>query len=125
MSYRQKVFLKGFGNDEFAKFRTTYETINPDRPIETANVKYEETDQRFRIFIEVTDNSTQSFVEEILPHHNLFLNGKIPLSGNRVTTSVWDYRGKFGVYEAAEVLPKIAGSRVLDIVCNGATTHFS
>ena len=50
MSYRQKVFLKEFNKDEFAKFRTTYELINPDRPIETANVRYEDTDPRFRKF---------------------------------------------------------------------------
>jgi hypothetical protein len=39
MSYKQKVFLKEFNKDEYSKFRTTYELINPDRPIETANVK--------------------------------------------------------------------------------------
>jgi len=43
MSYRQKVFLKEFNKDEFAKFHTTYELINPDRPIETANVNFKGT----------------------------------------------------------------------------------
>ena len=51
MSYKQKVFLKEFNKDEFAKFRKVYELINPDRPIETSNVKHEDTDPRFRKFL--------------------------------------------------------------------------
>lgn len=124
MSYRQKVFLKGFNKDEFAKFRTTYETINPDRPNESANVKYSETDPRFRKFLVGADSSTQAFVDEILPHLGLFLHGPFPLPGNRVTTSAWDCRGKFGAYEAAGILPKITGSRVLDIGCNAGYDTF-
>jgi tRNA (mo5U34)-methyltransferase len=124
MSYRQKVFLKEFNKDEFAKFRTTYELINPDRPIETANVKYEDTDPRFRKFLEGIDDSKRSFVDEILPHLGLFLHGPFPLPGKRVTTSAWDCRGKFGAYEAAGVLPKLAGSRVLDIGCNAGYDTF-
>ena len=75
MSYRQEVFLKGFSKDDFAKFRTTYETINPDRPIETATIEYGETDSQFRKHLEGEDDSRQSFVEEILPHLGLFLQG--------------------------------------------------
>jgi SAM-dependent methyltransferase len=124
MSYKQKVFLKEFNKNEFAKFRTTYELINPDRPIETANVKYEDTDPRFRKFLEGMDDAKRSFVDEILPHLGLFLQGPFPLPGKRVTKSAWDCRGKFGAYEAAGVLPKLSGSRVLDIGCNAGYDTF-
>jgi SAM-dependent methyltransferase len=124
MSFRQKVFLKNFDKDAFAKFRTTYETINPDRPVETANFKYDETDHRFREFLDTVDDSIQAFVDEILPHLGLFLHGPFPLPGNRVTNSAWDCRGKFGAYEAVGVLPKIAGSRVLDVGCNAGYDTF-
>ena len=124
MSYRQKVFLKQFNKDEFAGFRTTYESINPDRPIETANVRYEDTDPRFRKFLETMDASKRSFVDEFLPHLGLFLHGPFPLPGKLVTKSAWDCRGKFGAYEAAGVLPKLAGSRVLDIGCNAGYDTF-
>lgn len=87
LSQRQKVFYKGFNSNDFAKFRTTYESINPDRPIESANIKFEETDPRFRKFLERANKSTQSFVNEMLPHLGLFLHGPFPLPGNRVTTS--------------------------------------
>ena len=124
MSYRQEVFLKGFSKDDFAKFRTSYETINPDRPIETATIEYGETDSQFRKHLEGEDDSSQSFVEEILPHLGLFLQGPFPLPRNRVTTSAWDCRGKLGAYQAAGVLPQIVGSRVLDIGCNAGYDTF-
>ena len=124
MSYRQEVFLKGFSKDDFAKFRTSYETINPDRPIETATIEYGETDSQFRKHLEGEDDSSQSFVEEILPHLGLFLQGPFPLPRNRVTASAWDCRGKLGAYQAAGVLPQIVGSRVLDIGCNAGYDTF-
>lgn len=124
MLYKQEVFLKQFVRDDFSKFRTFYETINPDRPIETANVRYEESDPGFRKYLENGDESTRSFVEELLPHLGLFLQGPFPLPGNRVTRSAWDCRGKLGAYEAAGVLPKIAGSRVLDVGCNAGYDTF-
>lgn len=124
MSYRKKIFLKEFNKDEFLKFRTTYEQINPDRPIETENVNFEDTELRFRKFLEGADESKRSFVDEILPHLGLFLHGPFPLPDKRVTTSAWDCRGKFGAYEAADVLPKLIGSRVLDIGCNAGYDTF-
>jgi tRNA (mo5U34)-methyltransferase len=124
MSYRQEAFLKGFDHSEFAKFRRTYESINPDRPHESLNVRYDDTDARFRKFVERADSSTLAFVDQVLPHLGLFLHGPFPLPGRRVTTSAWDCRGKYGAYQAAGVLPNIAGSRVLDIGCNAGYDSF-
>lgn len=81
LSQRQKVFYKGFNSNDFAKFRTTYESINPDRPIESANIKFEETDPRFRKFLEGANKSTQSFVNEMLPHLGLFFARSFSASG--------------------------------------------
>lgn len=124
MSHRQAVFLKNFDKAEFARFRATYESINPDRPIETANVKFEDTDPRFRQFLEGADESKRSFVDEMIPHLGLFLHGPFPLPGKRVTASAWDCRGKFGAYEAAGIIPKLAGARVLDVGCNAGYDSF-
>jgi hypothetical protein len=117
-SYKEKVFRKAFNRDEFQKFRAAYESINPDRPNETSNFKYEDTDQKFRKFLEGAARHKNAFVNEFLPHLGLFLQGPFPLPGSRVTNSAWDCRGKFGAYEAAGILPKLVGSRVLDIGCN-------
>lgn len=124
MSHKQKIFLKEFDKDEFARFRATYETINPDRPIETANVKFGNTEPGFRRFLDRVDNLKQAFVDDILPHLGLFLQGPFPLPGNRVTRSAWDCRGKLGAYQAAGILPSLAGSRVLDIGCNAGYDTF-
>lgn len=124
MSDKEAIFRKEFNKDLFQQFRTSYETINPDRPNETANFKFKETDQRFRKFLEGSDGSKLSFVDEFLPNLGLFLQGPFPLPGNRVTTSAWDCRGKFGAYEAAGILPKLVGSRALDIGCNAGYDTF-
>ena len=124
MSYRQKVFLKKFNKDKFAEFRKTYETINPDRPIETANIKYEDTDPGLRNFLDEIDDAKRLFVEENLPLLGLFLQGPFPLPDKRVTTSAWDCRGKLGAYKATGILPKLAESRVLDIGCNAGYDTF-
>lgn len=121
---KRELFSKQFSKEKYLKFRTTYEAINPDRPNETENVKYEETEPRFRKYLEKIDDSKHSFVQEMLPHLGLFLHGPFPLPGDRVTTSAWDCRGKFGAYNAAGVLPKITGSRVLDIGCNAGYDTF-
>lgn len=118
MSFREKVFLKAFDKDKFAEFRTTYETINPDRPVESINIAPADTEPGFLKFLESVAPEKQAFVDDILPQLGLFLQGPFPLPGNRITTSAWDCRGKLGAYEAAGVLPKIAGARVLDIGCN-------
>jgi len=124
MSYKQEMFLKKFNKDKFATFRASYESINPDRPIETANVKYDNTDAGFRQFLERTDYLKESFVNDILPHLGLFLQGPFPLPGNRVTRSAWDCRGKLGAYKATGVLPDLSGARVLDIGCNAGYDTF-
>lgn len=124
MTYKEKIFRKEFNKEWFAQFRAGYESINPDRPVETANVKFKDTDKKFQQFFEQTDVQKQSFVDEFLPHLGLFLHGPFPLPGGRVTRSAWDCRGKLGAYEATGVIPKIAGSRVLDIGCNAGYDTF-
>ena len=124
MSNKEDIFRKQFSKDWFAQFRATYESINPDRPVETVNVKFEETDKRFRQLIENVGGQKLSFVDEFLPHMGLFLHGPFPLPGGRVTHSAWDCRGKLGAYEAAGVLPRLAGARVLDIGCNAGYDTF-
>jgi len=123
MSYKQKKFLKDFDKDEFAKLRAIY-NLDPGQPMETANVGYEDTDPRLRKFLEGIDGSKRSFVDEILPHIGPFLQGPFPLPGGRVATSAWDCRGKIGAYEATGIIPKITGSRVLDIGCNAGYDTF-
>jgi len=123
-SYKEKVFRKVFNIELFQKFRAAYESINPDRPNETANFNYEDTDQRFRELLETSARNKVAFVNEFLPHLGLFLQGPFPLPGNRVTNSAWDCRGKFGAYEAAGILPKLVGARVLDIGCNAGYDTF-
>jgi SAM-dependent methyltransferase len=124
MSHKEKIFRKEFNKDWFAQFRTTYESINQECPIETANVKFEDTDKRFQNFFKRTDTQKQAFVNEILPHLGLFLQGPFPLPGGLVTRSAWDCRGKLGAYEAAGIIPQIMGSRVLDIGCNAGYDTF-
>ena len=124
MSHNQRVFLKQFSRDAFADFRASYESINPDRPPETANVDFNDTDPAFRGFLAGVDRSSQTFVEDVLPHLGLFLQGPFPLPGNRVTRSAWDCRGKRGAYEAAGILPRLTGARVLDIGCNAGYDTF-
>ncbi|MBN2437570.1 MAG: DUF1698 domain-containing protein [Deltaproteobacteria bacterium] len=116
--------MKKFDRDEFERFRRGYETINPDRPIETAGVQYSDTESGFRRFLEHTDDRTRAFVDDILPDLGLFLQGPFPLPGNRVTRSAWDCRGKLGAYRAAGILPMLEGSRVLDIGCNAGYDTF-
>ena len=124
MSNKREIFSKQFSKEKYLEFRKTYEAINPDRPRESANVKYEETEAFFRKYLEKIDESNRSFVEEMLPHLGLFLHGPFPLPDNRVTTSAWDCRGKLGAYKAVGALPRIAGSRVLDIGCNAGYDTF-
>lgn len=124
MSLKQQLFCKQFDKARFRGFRNGYEAINPDRPIESTNIRYEQTDQGFRKFLDRSDRKTKSFVDEMLPEMGLFLQGPFPLPGNRVTRSAWDCRGKSGAYKAAGVIPQISGSRVLDVGCNAGYDSF-
>jgi SAM-dependent methyltransferase len=123
-SYKQKKFLKEFAKDDFLKFRTTYESINPDRPIETANARYEDTEPGFRDFLKQAGDTDQAFIEDILPHLGLFLQGPFPLPGNRISRSAWDCRGKMSAYKAIGIIPQIADARVLDVGCNAGYDTF-
>ena len=96
VSYKYEVFLKEFDKHTFAKFRASYESINPDRPIETASIKYGDTEPRFRRFLERGDNLKQAFVDDVLSHLGLFLQGPFPLPGNRVNAERLGLQGKNG-----------------------------
>lgn len=85
MSYRQAAFLKDFDKADFARFRTTFESISPDRPIQTADVKFEGADLWLRNFLEAFDDSKRSFLDEMLPNLGLFLHCLFPLPGMGVT----------------------------------------
>jgi SAM-dependent methyltransferase len=124
MTFKSAVFRKNFNKEQYLKFRTTYEPINPERPIETINVKYEDTEPRFRTFLEGQDSSKIQLVDEFISHLGLFLHGPFPLPGNRVTNSAWDCRGKLGAYGKAGILQKLAGARVLDVGCNAGYDTF-
>jgi tRNA (mo5U34)-methyltransferase len=123
-SHKQKIFLKEFDKEDFLKFRTTYEPINPDRPIETANVRYGDTEPGFRNFLEQSGDADSAFMSEIQPLLGLFLQGPFPLPGNRVTRSAWDCRGKLSAYQATGIIEQIAGARVLDVGCNAGYDTF-
>lgn len=124
MNINEELFRKEFDKEWFARFRESYESINPDRPVETANVRFEDTEKRFQQFIDGAGTHKQAFVDEFLPHLGLFLHGPFPLPGHTVTRSAWDCRGKLGAYEAAGIIPDITGSRVLDIGCNAGYDTF-
>lgn len=124
MNFAKRRFLKQFRENDFRSFRKTYETINPDRPVETDFLRFDDCDPSFRDFLKGTDPADERFVEELLPHLGLFLHGPFPLPNQRVTRSAWDCRGKHGAYSAVGVRNKIEGSRVLDIGCNAGYDSF-
>jgi hypothetical protein len=99
MSYQQGLFRNTFLPAEFAAFRGNYDGINPDRPLETAGVSFQETDPLFRSFVNETSELT-SFVNEFLPQLGVFLHVPFPLPGSRVTRSAMDCSGKAGAYRA-------------------------
>lgn len=122
-NHNQELFLREFDEAWFKRFRGTYENINPDRPIETASVRFEDTDPLLRSLI-TTGSADESFVNEFLPKLGLFFHGPFPLPGRRVTRSAWDCRGKLGAYEACGIPPRLQKQRVLDIGCNAGYDSF-
>lgn len=124
MTNNEQLFREQFDKEWFRQFRSSYEGINPDRPLETANVAFKDTDPLFRDFFKATDAEKQALVNEFLPELGLFLHGPFPLPGGRVTRSAWDCRGKLGAYEACGILPGIRGARALDIGCNAGYDTF-
>ncbi len=124
MSDRIDMFRKEFDKDWFKLFRSGYENINADRPMEGSSVKYEDTYSGFRDLLSGTDARKEAFVDEMLPHLGRFLHGPFPLPGRRVVPSAWDCRNKLGAYEASGVIPLIKGAKVLDIGCNAGYDSF-
>lgn len=124
MSYQTNMFLREFNPESYRQFRASYESVNPDRPIETGNVEYEGTEPWLREFLTGADDSKMQFVDQMLSQLGLFLQGPFPLPGERVARSAWDCRGKFGAYEMTGVLSKLAGARVLDVGCNAGYDTF-
>lgn len=124
MKYKQQLFHREFDQDRFAKFRSVYEPKDTIPAIETAGVSCGDTDPRLRKLLSNSDKSTRDFVNNVLPHLGLFLQGPFPLPDEGVTRSLWDCRGKIGAYEAAGIIPKLHNARVLDVGCNAGYDTF-
>ena len=121
MSYRQELFRKSFLPAEFAAFRGNYDGINPDRPLETAGVSFQETDPLFRSFVNETSELT-SFVNEFLPQLGVFLHVPFPLPGTGLRAAQWIAAVKPGrtgraasARNASKATRRIRGSPLRDI----------
>lgn len=124
MSSRQEQFRTLFQPASFRQFREGYEGINPDRPLESVGVEYEDTEASFRRFVQDTP-ANAAFCAEFLPQLGTFLQGPFPLPQHRVTRSAWDCRGKDGAYRACGLSPEtMAGKRTLDVGCNAGYDTF-
>lgn len=124
MSFRQQQFRRLFKPEVFKEFRTQYEGINPDRPLETAGIDYAETEPLFRSFL-TDDPQTSAFADEFLPQLGMFLQGPFPLPSGRVTRSAWDCRGKAGAYCGCGIdALSVQGKRTLDIGSNAGYDPF-
>ena len=75
MSFRQKVFLKEFDKDQFTKFRASYGPKNTVLPIGAGDGLYDATDSGLRKLVGSSDDSTRSFVDDVLPYLGLFCRG--------------------------------------------------
>jgi SAM-dependent methyltransferase len=124
MAFNEQLFQRQFNKEWFTQFRSTYEDINVDRPLESTSIGFDETEPGFRDFLLQDNLDKQTFVDEYLPYLGTFLHGPFPLPGRRVTRSAWDCRGKLGAYQATGVLPKVRGARALDIGCNAGYDSF-
>ena len=124
MTFAQQHFRDTFQPEAFRVFRSAYEGINPDRPLETAGIAFGDTEPLFRNFLEPS-SATDAFVDQFLPQLGTFLQGPFPLPGKRVTRSAWDCRGKTGAYQACGLTPQaVAGKRTLDVGCNAGYDTF-
>lgn len=124
MSFRQQQFRRLFQPDVFKEFRAGYEGINPDRPLETIGIGYDNTEASFRAWVKDSAEQEQ-FVAEFLPQLGIFLQGPFPLPGKRVTRSAWDCRGKAGAYRACGIdIASVRGKRTLDIGSNAGYDPF-
>lgn len=124
MSIHQQEFRRLFQPEVFKAFRTTYEGINPDRPLETAGISFSETEPLFQSFLKDSPE-LGAFVDEFLPQLGIFLQGPFPLPGQRVSRSAWDCRSKAKTYRTFGLdADRIHGKRTLDIGCNAGYDPF-
>jgi len=124
MSFRQQQFGRIFQPEAFKQFRSGYEGINPDRPLETAGIRFDQTEPLFQAFIKDSPD-TAAFVDGFLPQLGMFLQGPFPLPGGRTTRSAWDCRGKSGAYRSCGIdAERVRGKRTLDIGCNAGYDPF-
>jgi len=124
MSFRQQQFRRLFQAEAFRKFRSEYEGINPDRPLETAGIRFDQTEPLFQAFVKDAPE-TAAFVDEFLPQLGIFLQGPFPLPGGRTSRSAWDCRGKSGAYRGCGIdAERVRGRRTLDIGCNAGYDPF-
>lgn len=124
MNLQRQLFKRQFDAAAFREFRTTYEGINPDRPVETDGIAFDQTYGPFQSWVQ-EDPESQAFVDEFLPQLGMFLQGPFPLPGKRTTRSAWDCRTKVGAYAASGIVPEfIAGKRCLDVGCNAGYDPF-
>lgn len=124
MTFRQQRFRRLFQPEIFREFRSHYEGINPDRPLETAGIRYSQTEPLFQAFVKDAAES-EAFIDEFLPQLGMFLQGPFPLPGRRTTRSAWDCRGKSAAYRICGIDAKsVGGKRTLDIGCNAGYDTF-
>lgn len=124
MTFRREQFRRLFDPVGFLEFRRGYEAINPDRPLETIDLKYGETDPLLRSLVEESPEAND-FVTEFLPQLGTFLQGPFPLPGSRLTRSAWDCRGKAGAYRHCGInADAVRGKRTLDIGSNAGYDVF-
>lgn len=124
MTFKRDIFRRQFDREAFTAFRTTYEGINPDRPVETLALSFDETAEHLKQRVG-TDAESLEFTNEFLPALGTLLQGPFPLPGNRIAPSAWDCRGKMFAYEACGLTPKtVRGKRCLDVGSNAGYDVF-
>ena len=124
MNLKAFNFRRQFDPDWFRAFQGTYETINPDRPKETANMPYADTAAYLRDWVR-DDAETKAFAAEFAPQLGSLLQGPFPMPGGEVLVSAWDCRGKVAAYEACGLTAEtLRGKRCLDVGSNAGYDVF-
>jgi hypothetical protein len=90
MSLCQERFLGLFQPEVFEEFRSHYEDIHADRPIETAEISYAQTVPLFQTFVNDSLN-LEAFSDKFQPEVDM----PPPFSGGRVSRSAQDCLGSY------------------------------